>query len=174
MKGSLVRWCLGGSRWVGRPLALAVEKLFVSRLVALGVMALVLVAAGGCGSQRSSRASVSVGMRFDPAPRSVRSQCAVAARIVRYAVPCPMKVSHGLILDYVVGPTGCKVGFMTAAGVGHGCSKLWRGWVVGSSMTAGEHLVLAASPRPVSDARLVNGPGTRARVSGSWGMFALL
>jgi hypothetical protein len=35
----------------------------------------------------------------------------------------------------------------------------WRGWVVGSSMTLDEHLVLTASPTPISnDAKVVNGP----------------
>jgi hypothetical protein len=36
---------------------------------------------------------------------------------------------------------------------------LWRGWVVGSSTTADAHLVLTASPRPISNyAKVVNGP----------------
>ena len=35
----------------------------------------------------------------------------------------------------------------------------WRGWVVGSSLTSDEHLVLTASPQIVrSAARVVNGP----------------
>ena len=48
----------------------------------------------------------------------------------------------------------------------------WRGWVVGSSMSGDEHLVLTASPRPeASYAKLVNGPAwypkARVRVLGS-------
>jgi len=55
-------------------------------------------------------------------------------------------------------------------GIG-GCSKRWRGWVVGSSVTATQHLVLTASPKPLdSDAKLVNGPawypGARVRLLG--------
>jgi hypothetical protein len=43
----------------------------------------------------------------------------------------------------------------------------WQGWVVGSSTTADQHLVLVASPQPLrNDAKVVNGPAwyPRARV----------
>jgi hypothetical protein len=46
---------------------------------------------------------------------------------------------------------------------------LWHGWVVGSSTTADAHLVLTASPHPISNyAKVVNGPAwyPDARVEG--------
>ncbi len=40
-----------------------------------------------------------------------------------------------------------------------GSAKSWRGWVIGSSNTDGQHLVITASPHPLTDyAKLVNGP----------------
>lgn len=47
-------------------------------------------------------------------------------------------------------------------------ARSWRKWVVGSSETAEQHLVIVASPRPIKDyAKLVNGPawypGARVR-----------
>jgi hypothetical protein len=97
-------------------------------------------------------------MRFEPTPPSIVSECRVAAQAVGYPVPCPMKVPHGLSDAYVVGPTGCKITFITSAGTGKGCPRSWSGWVIGSSTTPYEHLVLSASPSVVSDAQLVNGP----------------
>ena len=59
-----------------------------------------------------------------------------------------------------VGPTGCALDVIGPGGVG-GCARSWRGWVVGSSTTTDpQHLVLAASPRPLrNEAKIVNGPG---------------
>jgi len=48
------------------------------------------------------------------------------------------------------------------------CGKAWRGWVVGSSTTFDEHLVLTTSPRPLRNyAKVVNGPAwyPKARVT---------
>lgn len=54
---------------------------------------------------------------------------------------------------------GCQLAIVGPGGVG-GCGKAWRGWVVGSSETNDQHLVIVASPHPLrSEARVVNGPG---------------
>ena len=48
-----------------------------------------------------------------------------------------------------------------------GCARSWRGWVVGSSETENQHLVITASPRLLTNyAKLVNGPAwyPKARV----------
>jgi hypothetical protein len=62
----------------------------------------------------------------------------------------------------------CEIDIIGPGGVG-GCSKAWRGWVVGSSETSDQHLVVVASPRALrNDAKVVNGPawypGARVRL----------
>jgi hypothetical protein len=80
------------------------------------------------------------------------------------------------------GRPGCTIDVIGPAGLG-GCAKSWRGWVVGSSIAQGEHLVITASPRPLSDdAKVVNGPAwyaaarvrplARVTISG-WRMHAV-
>ncbi|MFZ1881743.1 MAG: hypothetical protein WAU41_16490 [Gaiellaceae bacterium] len=70
-----------------------------------------------------------------------------------------MQVPAGLINTYLIGPTGCKLSLIDAAAAGRGCPQQWRGWVVGSSTTPDEHLVLTATPTPLrNDAKVVNGP----------------
>lgn len=64
------------------------------------------------------------------------------------------------------GPTVCGLHIIGPGGVG-GCAKSWRGWVVGSSTTPNEHLVITASPTPLRNyAKVVNGPAwyPKARV----------
>ncbi len=64
-------------------------------------------------------------------------------------------------------PTGCRLHIIGPGGIG-GCAKSWRRWVVGSSTTPTEHLVITASPKPLrNDAKLVNGPAwyPQARVA---------
>jgi hypothetical protein len=85
------------------------------------------------------------------------AKCQATAKAVAYPVPCPLRVPTGLtgLVDAggtpnlnVIGPAGLN-----------GSSASWRGWVVGSSWTAGQHLVITASPtRLTSYAKLVNGP----------------
>jgi hypothetical protein len=56
------------------------------------------------------------------------------------------------------GPSPCVLHIIGPGGIS-GCAEAWRGWVVGSSATPSEHLVLTASPEPLlNDAKLVNGP----------------
>jgi hypothetical protein len=131
-----------------------------SAVAPLGVLLIVC----GCSGSRTAahpktRQTHALGLRFVVAPSSVRTTCRATARAVGYAVPCPTHIPAGLettgSLD-VVGP----------GGVG-GAAKSWRGWVVGSSNTEGQHLVITASPRPLTNyAKVVNGPAwyPRARV----------
>ena len=80
----------------------------------------------------------------------------MTADAVGYPVPCPTKVPPGLSPTAAVG--GCRLAIVGPGGVG-GCAHSWRHWVVGSSETADQHLVLTASPRALSDpAKVVNGP----------------
>jgi hypothetical protein len=118
---------------------------------------LVLVAAllaAGCGGADADR-RIGTGMTFVPAPPKVIAACHATARIVGYAVPCPTKVPQRTTETGVVGPTGCALHVIGPAV----CAKSWRGWVVGSSYAGNHHLVLTASPTPLSNyAKVVNGP----------------
>lgn len=107
--------------------------------------------------------------------------CHTTARVVGYPVPCPTRVPAGLAETGENGPSGCTLHIVGPGGI-DGCSTSWRGWVVGSSTTADQHLVLTASPRPLDDAKLVNGPAwqssmrvepvTRVTING-WRMHAV-
>jgi hypothetical protein len=62
---------------------------------------------------------------------------------------------------------GCQLDII-GPGAARGCARSWRGWVVGSSETNDQHLVIVASPLALrNDAKLVNGPawypGARVR-----------
>ncbi len=82
-------------------------------------------------------------MRFVQAPPRLLRECSATARVVGYAVPCPMKIPKGLGLGGVIGPA----------------EGSWRGWAVGSTAVGVHHLVMTASPRPLRDyAKVVNGP----------------
>jgi hypothetical protein len=57
------------------------------------------------------------------------------------------------------GRPGCELQIIGPAKPCPNTAFLWKGWVVGSSTTADEHLVLTASPKVVrSAANVVNGP----------------
>jgi hypothetical protein len=69
-----------------------------------------------------------------------------------------MKVPRGLTETGVSGPTLCALHVIGPGGLGD-CARSWHGWVVGSSTTPDEHLVLVGSPtRLRSYAKVVNGP----------------
>jgi hypothetical protein len=121
----------------------------------------VLLTIGGCSgsptaAHRKALQPKAVGLPFVAASSTVFTRCRATARGVGYAVPCPTRVPVGLGTTDLIAP----------GGVG-GASKSWRGWVVGSSNANGQHLVITASPRPLTNyAKLVNGPAwyPRARV----------
>ena len=100
-----------------------------------------------------------------PASTALLAQCQDAADAVGYPAPCPTQVPPGLSPTPEV--SGCRLGLVGPGGLGR-CSHLWRRWVVGSSETGDQHLVVVASPRALADpARVVNGPawypGARVR-----------
>jgi hypothetical protein len=103
---------------------------------------------------------------FVPASKSLIASCHSTARAVGYPVPCPTRVPRGLVATGANGPTGCALHVIGPGGVG-GCAASWRGWVVGSSTTSSQHLVITASPTPLlSYAKVVDGPAwyPKARV----------
>ena len=107
------------------------------------------------------------GAKFVPASKRLINECHTTARAVHYAVPCPTRVPVGLTESPMNSPTGCVL-HVIGPGGGRGCAAPWRGWIVGSSVTSDEHLVITASPTPLRDyARVVNGPawypGARVR-----------
>ena len=132
------------------------------------MIALVIVASACSGGARTEPAATPAPPEFIPASKALLARCQYAADAVRYPVPCPTQVPPGLSATPVVG--GCRLGIIGPGGVG-ACSHLWRRWVVGSSETAEQHLVISASPRPLrSAAKVVNGPawyrGARVRPLG--------
>ncbi len=74
-----------------------------------------------------------------------------------YPVPCPTRVPVGLVA--FGGRPGCELRIIGPANPCPDTVFHWRGWVVGSSTTTDEHLVLTASPEVVrAAAKVVNGP----------------
>jgi hypothetical protein len=134
--------------------------------VAVALMALL---GGGCSESGEVAATGTSpkpsGSRLVRAPTELLEKCQATADEVGYPVPCPTRVPEGLTPTRGVG--GCQLGIVGPGGVG-GCVKSWRGWVVGSSETNDQHLVVVASPRALrNDAKVVNGPawypGARVR-----------
>jgi hypothetical protein len=124
------------------------------------VLAAVLVAllSGGCSDSGEMSATGAPPKPFASllvqAPPELRGKCQATADQVGYPVPCPTRVPEGLTATR--GSGGCQFDII-GPGV---CAKAWRGWVVGSSETNDEHLVIVASPHPLrSEAKVVNGPG---------------
>jgi hypothetical protein len=127
----------------------------------LALVAALLALGGGCsGKDEESGTGTAAGSsasRLVQAPPDLREKCQATANQVGYPVPCPSLVPEGLSPTRAIGP--CELDIIGPGGVG-GCAKAWRGWVVGSSETNDQHLVIVASPRPLrSGARVVNGPG---------------
>ena len=130
-------------------------------LILAVALALAALASGSC----SGRGEVSAtGAPPKPsasplvrAPPELRAKCQATADAVGYPVPCPTRVPEDLTATRAIGR--CELDIIGPGGVGR-CSRTWRGWVVGSSETNDQHLVIVASPRALrSDARVVNGPG---------------
>ena len=93
------------------------------------------------------------------------AKCRATAAEVGYSVPCPTRTPKGLAPTRAIGR--CKLDVI-GPGATEGCGRAWRGWVVGSSETNDQHLVITASPHPLRNAaKVVNGPawypGARVR-----------
>lgn len=128
--------------------------------LALSVIALLALTSGCGGSKRSANQQTrhpGTGMTLVSASPLLIAACKKTARAVGYPVPCPMRVPKGLTA--YGGRPDCPLGII---GPGEKCPNTvlsWRGWVVGSSSTTHEHLVITASPLPLqNNAKLVNGP----------------
>lgn len=119
------------------------------RRVRLAVVVMVAIGGGATsyGISQAIRTSSS-----SPSP-----QCAAAARTVGYAVPCPTRVPRGLVQGNLQAGSSCGAYLVQAAGYGN-CARVWRGWVLGSGTAGGADFVIAASPTPLSDVQLVDGP----------------
>ncbi len=95
--------------------------------------------------------------RFVAAAPKLIAMCVATAKAVGYSVPCPTRVPVGLAA--FGGRPGCELQIIGPAKPCPNTRFVWSGWVVGSSTTADEHLVLTASPRIVRSAvKVVNGP----------------
>jgi hypothetical protein len=138
------------------------------RLLVLAVL-LTALASGACSNRDA--VSVTRGARepsasgLVPASAELLGKCRATANEVGYPVPCPTRMPTAYRATRAIG--GCELDIIGPGGIG-GCSKAWRGWVVGSSETSDQHLVVVASPRALrNDAKVVNGPawypGARVR-----------
>jgi hypothetical protein len=124
--------------------------------------------AAGCGASHTAISAHASG--FVPAPGALIAACHRTARIVGYPVPCPTRIPAHLRETGAGEAGGCVLHVIGPGGAG-GCGPSWRGWAVGSSTTADQHLVITASPGPLrNDAKVVNGPawyrGERVRPLG--------
>jgi hypothetical protein len=138
-------------------------------LIRFSALTLAGLLAASVGSGRASRPAAPRPVLFAPASPALLAKCAATARAVRYPAPCPTHVPVGLVP--FGGRAGCEIDIIGPARRCPNTIFLWRGWVVGSSATATQHLVVTASPRPLeSFARVVNGPawypGARVRLLG--------
>jgi hypothetical protein len=130
----------------------------VRTLIAVALVALV---SGGCSDSGEVAATGAPpkpsGSGLVQASSELRGKSRGTATEVGYPVPCPTRVPDGLTATRGIG--GCELDIIGPGGVG-GCARAWRSWVVGSSETNDQHLVIVASPRALrSDAKVVNGPG---------------
>jgi hypothetical protein len=118
------------------------------------VASLVALAIGGCSSKEDVPPTASGPLQ---ASAELREKCQATANAVGYPVPCPTRLVDGLTATPTI--DGCELDIIGPGGMG-GCHRSWRGWVVGSSESADQHLVIVGSPRAVRNyARVVNGPG---------------
>lgn len=120
---------------------------------------LALLGACGCtGSGETAPAPTeppSAGDSLAAAPVSLHKSCIATAEAVGYAVPCPTRIPPGLTATRSIDPARCRLEI-----IGPGCGRAWRGWIVGSSETPEQHLVITGTPRlSRSSAKVVNGPG---------------
>jgi hypothetical protein len=137
----------------------------VRNLVAVVSLTLIVSACSGGGSSSSTPGPPQAASQLVQASAEARAKCRVTADNVGYAVPCPTRVPEGLVATAGLG--GCQLDIIGSGGQAD-CARAWRKWVVGSSETNDQHLVIVASPRALrDDAKVVNGPawypGARVR-----------
>ena len=120
-------------------------------------LALGAVLSGGCSD--SGEVAVTAGPPRPSASPLVQAspelheKCRATANEIGYPVPCPTRVPDGLTATRGIG--GCQLDIIGPAV----CARTWRGWVVGSSETNDQHLVIVASPHALRNyAKVVNGP----------------
>ena len=120
-------------------------------------LALGAVLSGGCSD--SGEVAVTAGPPRPSASPLVQAspelheKCRATANEIGYPVPCPTRVPDGLTATRGIG--GCQLDIIGPAV----CARTWRGWVVGSSETNDQHLVIVASPQALRNyAKVVNGP----------------
>jgi hypothetical protein len=120
-------------------------------------LALGALLSGGCSDSgevavtaRPPKTSASPLVQASP---ELHEKCRATANEVGYPVPCPTRVPDGLTATRGIG--GCQLDIIGPAV----CARTWRGWVVGSSETNDQHLVIVASPQALRNyAKVVNGP----------------
>lgn len=123
------------------------------------VVALVTLAACGCGGghRQATQTGDASSFRFVPASPRLLAACRSTARAVGYPVPCPTQVPVGL--KPFGGRPDCKADIIQPEPHCPNTVPPPPGWVVGSSATETQHLVLTASPQPLRNyAKVVNGP----------------
>jgi len=120
-------------------------------------LALGALLSGGCSD--SGEVAVTAGPPRPSASPLVQAspelheKCRATANEIGYPVPCPTRVPDGLTATRGIG--GCQLDIIGPAV----CARTWRGWVVGSSETNDQHLVIVASPQALRNyAKVVNGP----------------
>jgi hypothetical protein len=139
-------------------------------MLVLAVALVVALVSGGCsdgGEVSGTEPPKPSAPLLVQAPPELRAKCQATADAVGYAVPCPTRVPEGLTATRAIGR--CELDIIGPGATDRkACGNAWRGWVIGSSETNDQHLVIHASPRPLRNAaKVVNGPawypGARVR-----------
>ncbi|HWE82269.1 MAG TPA: hypothetical protein VG265_11505 [Gaiellaceae bacterium] len=115
---------------------------------------------------------------FVRVPASYLAQCRLTARTLGYPVPCPTRLPAPMTRHQDGATPDCNLTVICPSVRGP-----WKGWATGSLSDPTQHLVVTASPRPLSDdAKAADGPGwsSSARVrplawvtTGRWRMRAV-
>jgi hypothetical protein len=130
-------------------------------MLPVAVALVVALVCGGCsdgGEVSATEPPRPTASLLVQAPPELLEKCQATADEVGYPVPCPTRVPDGLTATRAIGR--CELDIIGPGATDRkACGKGWRGWVVGSSETNDQHLVIVASPRPLrSGAKVVNGP----------------
>ena len=120
-------------------------------MVVLAV-ALVALVSGGCsdgGELSVTEPPPPTASLLVPAPPELRVKCQATADAVGYPVACSKREClEGLAATPAIGR--CELDIIGPGATDNkACGNAWRRWVVGSSETNDQHLVIVASPRPL-------------------------